>query len=106
MSTLVTLDVDYNMEIYNIRDLKILVAPIVYTPAGSKGRLHNKFIDSNCLDSKFLFLIYSGRTKYIEVGFNNQSVYKVLRVIFKQDSVNNLIMKVIDYIEANRQSAT
>ena len=92
------------MEIYNIRDIKILVAPIIYTPAGSKGRLHNNFISSNCIESKYLFLIYSGKTKYIEIGFNNLGVYKVLRIIFKQQSVNKIIMKFIEYVEAiNKQ---
>lgn len=91
------------MELYNIRDLKVFVGQVIHTPFGLKGRLRNKYIELNCQTSKYFFLIYSGKTKYIEIGFNNIGVYKVLRIIFNETSINKIIMKVLEYAKAINQ---
>lgn len=88
------------MELYNIRDLKAFVGQVIHTPFGLKGRLRNKYVELNVQTSKYFFLIYSGKTKYIEIGFNNIGVYKVLRIIFNETSVNQIIMKVLEYGKA------
>lgn len=88
------------MELYNIRDLKVFVGQVIHTPFGLKGRLRNKYVELNCQTSKYFFLIYSGKTKYLEIGFNNIGVYKVLRIIFNETSVNRIIMRVLEYAKA------
>lgn len=90
-------------EIYNIRDLKLCIKEVMYTPTGARCRLHNSFIDLNVYQSKYVFLIYSGRTKFIELGFNDASVYKVLRWIFKDKSINDIILKLGEYVQAIRK---
>lgn len=87
------------MEIYNIRDLKILVTKLLYTPSGSRFRIQSKFADSSIQDCRFIFLIYSGKQRFIEVGFNSIGVYKGLRFLFKQSSVNKLILNLVEFID-------
>lgn len=91
------------MELYNIRDLKLCIKEILYTPTGSRCRLHNNFIDLNVYQSKYVFLIYSGKTRFIEIGFNNTNVYKALRYIFKDLSINEVILKVIENVKVIRK---
>lgn len=89
-------------EIYNIRDIKIAITKILYTPVGNRFRLHNSFASTSIQDSKYIFLIYSGRQRFIEVGFNDPSVYKILRFFFYQKSINNIIIKISEFCNAIR----
>jgi len=91
------------MELYNVRDLKLCIKQVLYTPSGSKCRLHNNFINLNLIESKYVFLIYSGKTRFIEIGFNNIALYNLLRYIFKNASINQIILKVIKYAEVIRE---
>lgn len=87
------------MELYNIKELKILIAPVVKTPTGCRCRLKSSFINLNVTSSKFVALLYSGKQRFIEVGFNHSGVFRVLRYIFKHLTVNKLVIKSIDYAE-------
>lgn len=89
-------------EIYNIRDIKIAITKVLYTPGGSRFRLHNEFCQTSIQDSRYIFLIYSGRQRFIEVGFNDPSVYKILRFFFKNKTVNNIIINISEFCSVIR----
>lgn len=83
-------------EIYNIRDLRIVVSKVLYTPSGSRVRLHNNFVEINVQDAKYIVLLYSGKQRFIEIGFDNPGVYKFLRFIFSETSINKCIINLIE----------
>lgn len=83
-------------EIYNIRDIKIAITKVLYTPSGNRFRLHNEFVSTSVQDCRYIFVIYSGKQRFIEVGFNDQSVYKILRFFFYQKTINKLILNIIE----------
>lgn len=89
-------------EIYNIRDLKICITKVLYTPAGSRFRLQSKFVDSSVQDCRYIFVLYSGKQRFIEIGFNETSVYKILRFLFKEKNLNKLILNIMEYINGIR----
>jgi hypothetical protein len=84
-------------EIYNIRDIKIAITKVLYTPAGNRFRLHNSFVATSIQDSRFIFIIYSGKQRFIEIGFDDASVYKILRFFFKNKTINNIIMNITEF---------
>lgn len=84
-------------EIYNIRDIKIAITKVLYTPCGNRFRLHNEFVSTSVQDSKYIFIIYSGKQRFIEVGFDDPSVYKMLRFIFYQKNINKLIQNIMEF---------
>lgn len=89
-------------EIYNIRDIKIAITKVLYTPAGNRFRLHNDFVSTSVQDSKFIFVIYSGKQRFIEVGFSDPSVYKMLRFLFRNKTVNNIIINISEFCNVIR----
>lgn len=90
------------MEIYNIRAIKVAITKVLYTPSGNRFRLNNTFNETSVQDCRFIFLIYSGRQRFIEVGFNDYSVYKMLRFIFKIKDINQMIIKLTEVINVFR----
>lgn len=84
-------------EIYNIRDIKIAITKVLYTPGGNRFRLHNSFVATSIQDSRYIFLIYSGKQRFIEIGFDDPSVYKILRFFFKNKTINNIIMNITEF---------
>lgn len=89
-------------EIYNIRDIKVAITKVLYTPGGNRFRLHNEFASTSIQDCRYIFLIYSGRQRFIEVGFNDQSVYKILRFFFYQKTINNIILNLMEFVNVIR----
>lgn len=87
------------MEVYNIRDIKLLITKVLYTPAGCKFRIGSKFAETSIQDSRFIFLIYSGKQRFIEIGFDSIGVYKGLRFLFREKSINNIILNLKDLID-------
>lgn len=85
-------------EIYNIRNLKIAITKVLYTPGGSRFRLQNYFSETSIQESKYILLLYSGKQRFIEIGFNDQRVYKILRFIFHENSINKCIINLIEVI--------
>ena len=49
-------------EIYNIRDIKIAITKVLYTPAGNRFRLHNSFVATSIQDSRYIFIIRKSQT--------------------------------------------
>lgn len=84
-------------EIYNIRDIKIVITKVLYTPSGNRFRLHNEFVSTSVQECRYIFVIYSGKQRFIEVGFNDQSVYKILRFFFKNKTVNKIIINISEF---------
>lgn len=84
-------------EIYNIRSLKVAITKILYTPGENRFRLHNEFVTTSVQNSRFIFVIYSGKTRFIELGFDDPSVYKMLRFIFYQKEINKLIVNIVEF---------
>lgn len=91
------------MELYNIRDLKVIISKVITTVSGNSFRHNNTFQSTSIQDSRFIFLLYSNRTRFIEIGFNSIAVYKILRFIFREKSINKLILKVIEYADTIRK---
>lgn len=87
------------IEIYNIRTLKVCISKILYTPVGNRFRLGSKFSETSIQDCRFIFLIYSGQTRFIEIGFNSNSVYKVLCFIFRQTDINKFLINTLEYFK-------
>lgn len=85
-------------EIYNIRSLKVAITKVLYTPGENRFRLHNDFVSTSVQDCKYIFVLYSGRQRFIEIGFNNPSVYKMLRFIFYEKSINKWIINLIEVV--------
>lgn len=85
-------------EIYNIRDIKVTITKVLYTPGSSnRFRLHNEFVSTSVQNSRFIFVIYSGKQRFIEIGFDDPSVYKMLRFIFYQKNINKLILNIMEF---------
>lgn len=94
------------MELYNIRDLKFHTSQVIPYPGNlNKFRLQSKFADTSIQDSKYIFLIYSGKQRFIELGYNHTGVYKILRTIMRVDkSINGLIIKAHEVLNGfNKQ---
>ena len=92
------------MELYNVKQLKCCIAQVLYTPAGSRCRHHSSFIELNVFESRYVFILYSGKQRFIEIGFNDTSVYKILRFFLsKYKSINDLILRIVKYAEVIRQ---
>lgn len=89
-------------EIYNIRDIKVAITKILYTPNGNRFRLYNNFVPTSIQECKYVFVIYSGLQRFIEVGFSDPGVYKFLRFMFKIKSINQMILKVMEFFNAIR----
>lgn len=87
------------MEIYNVRELKILITPVLYTPHGATFRIGSKYQDTSIQDSRYLFLIYSGKQRFVEIGFDSTTVCKGLRFLFKQTSINKMILNLKDLLD-------
>lgn len=85
-------------EIYNIRDIKVTITKVLYTPGTyNRFRLHNEFVTTSVQNSRYIFVIYSGKQRFIEVGFDEPSVYKLLRYIFYQNNINKLILNIMEF---------
>lgn len=91
-------------EIYNIRDIKVLITKTLYTPTGNRLRLGSSFVSTSIQDSKYIFLIYSGKQRFIEIGFDDIGVYKALRFIFKITNINKFILKILEFFNAIRSN--
>lgn len=94
------------MELYNVRDLKVVISKVLYTPTGCRCRYINNYLNLSIQSSKYVFIIFSGKQRFIEIGFDNTGVYKALRYIFKQVSINQTIIRLIEYVEATRKRTT
>lgn len=86
------------MELYNIKELKLCIAQVIHTATGTRCRHKNSFINLNVTDSEFVVLLYSGKQRFIEIGFNHSGVYRALRYIFKNLTINQLLLRTIDYV--------
>lgn len=85
-------------EVYNIRTLKVCISKVLYTPCGNRFRLQSKFSSTSIQNCRYIFLLYSGQIRFIEIGFNNHSVYKMLRYLFRQTDINLLITNLMELI--------
>lgn len=90
------------MEVYNIRSLKVAITKVLTTPTGNRFRLNSTFNETSIQDCRYIFLIYSGKQRFIEVGFDNHSVYKMLRYLFYIKDLNKLIINFVDFINGIR----
>lgn len=86
------------MELYNIRSLKIHIGQVITTPCGNRFRLSSKFLDTSIQDCKYICLIYSGKQRFVEIGFNHTGVYKVLKTVLKLKDINKIIIKIQEFI--------
>ena len=86
-------------ELYNIRDIKVVITKVLYTPGLNRFRLGSNFVTTSVQDSRYVFCIYSGKQRFIEIGFNDQSVYKLLRYIFKQTNINKMIINIVEFFQ-------
>lgn len=84
-------------EIYNIRSIKVAITKVLYTPVGNRFRLGSNFLDTSIQESRYIFVIYSGKLRFIELGFNDTSVYKMLRYIFYEKEINKLILNIMEF---------
>lgn len=91
------------MELYNVRDLNIVISKVLYTPTGARCRYINNFLNLNIQSSAYVLIIFSGKQRFLEIGFDNTGVYKALHYIFKKVSINDMIMRLIEYVEAIRK---
>ncbi len=85
------------MELYNIRSLKIHIGQVITTPCGNRFRLSSKFLDTSIQDCKYICLIYSGKQRFVEIGFNHTGVYKVLKTVLKLKDINKIIIKIQEF---------
>ena len=92
------------MEFYNIRSLKIQITKVLYTPGGNRFRLGSDFVETSIQDCKYVLLLYSGRIRFIELGFNEPSVYKILRFIFKQKEINKIVLNIMEFFTSVRHN--
>lgn len=86
------------MELYNIRSLKIHIGQVITTPCGNRFRLSSKFLDTSIQDCKYICLIYSGKQRFVEIGFSHTGVYKVLKTVLKLKDINKIIIKIQEFI--------
>lgn len=86
------------MELYNIRSLKIHIGQVIATPCGNRFRLSSKFLDTSIQDCKYICLIYSGKQRFVEIGFNHTGVYKVLKTVLKLKDINKIVIKIQEFI--------
>lgn len=86
------------MELYNIRSLKIHIGQVITTPCGNRFRLSSKFLDTSIQDCKYICLIYSGKQRFVEIGFNHTGVYKVLKTVLKLKDINKIVIKIQEFI--------
>lgn len=86
------------MELYNIRSLKIHIGQVITTPCGNRFRLGSKFLDTSIQDCKYICLIYSGKQRFVEIGFNHTGVYKVLKTVLKLKDINKIVIKIQEFI--------
>lgn len=92
------------MEIYNIRSLKIHIGQVIFTPCGNRFRLSSKFLDTSIQDCKYICLIYSGKQRFVEVGFNHTGVYKVLKTVFKLKDISTIVIRIQEFLNGiNKQ---
>lgn len=94
------------MELYNIRELKVIISKVISTVSGNSFRHQNTFQPTSIQDCRYIFLLYSNRTRFIEIGFNSIAVYKILRFIFQEKSINKLILRIIEYANVIRNRTT
>lgn len=90
------------MEFYNICSLRVAITKVLYTPGQNRFRLHSAFYETSVQNSKYLFLIYCRRQRFVEIGFDNPGVYKFLRFIFREPEINKLIIKLTEIIDGLR----
>lgn len=89
-------------EIYNIRSVKVAITKVLYTLGENRFRLGNNFVSTSVSESRYIFCLYSGKTRFIELGFNDHSVYKILRFIFKEKEINKLIINIMEFFNGIR----
>lgn len=92
------------MELYNIRSLKVQITKVLYTPGGNRFRLGQNYVETSIQDCRYIFLIYSGKIRFIELGFNEPSVYKMLRFIFKQKEINKIVISIMEFFSNVRDN--
>lgn len=89
-------------EIYIIRDIKVAITSVLYTPLGNRFRLGSNFVSTSIQNEKYILCIYSGKQRFIEIGFSDRSVYKILRFIFKLSNISKIITRIMDFCNAIR----
>lgn len=93
------------MEIYSIKNINVLVNRVITSDHGNYTLLYNKYQEVNTINNKYVAIIYSGKIKFLEVGFSSYPVYKILRYLFSRTndiSINKKIIKLINYLEVMR----
>lgn len=90
------------VEIYNIRSVRVAITKVLYTLGENRFRLGSNFVSTSVQNSRYIFCLYSGKTRFIEVGFDDPSVYKMLRYIFKIKEINKLIIKIVEFFDVIR----
>lgn len=89
-------------EIYIVRDIKVAITSVLYTPLGNRFRLGSNFVSTSIQNEKYILCIYSGKQRFIEIGFSDRSVYKMLRFIFKLTNLSKIIIKIMEFCNAIR----
>lgn len=85
------------MELYNIRNLRVAITKVLYTPGENRFRLGSNFVSTSVQNSRFIFVIYSGKIRFLELGFDDPSVYKMLRFVFYQKDINKMILNIMEF---------